>query len=149
MTQTFNLKGTKSSNNVGFEPIPDGVYPAKVIGSELATAQSSGNPMIKITLQITSGDFAKRLIWDNLVWTESSVWKIKSISEAAQIPSNTSDKATIEEVASELLDTHVDILVETKTQNNGSQQNVVKRYIQQEVTAPQAPQTAKKPVYLR
>ncbi len=143
MSERFNFKDAKTTGSGDFEPLPDGVYPAKITGAELTTAQSSGNPMIKLTLQISSGEYAKRLVWDNLVWTQAAFWKIKNIAEATNIPSNQAADAGIEEVADELLNMNVDILLESKTNSNGKLQNVVKKYLPQEQTAPVVSNKAK------
>ena len=50
-----------------FEVLPRGTYEAIIEEFEYTTAQSSGNPMLKIVYTITSGEFAERKIFDYLV----------------------------------------------------------------------------------
>ena len=50
-----------------FSPIPDGRYQVIVDKVELATAQSSGNPMLKWTLRILGPAYRDRLLWKNSV----------------------------------------------------------------------------------
>lgn len=50
-----------------FSPIPDGRYQVIVDKVELATAQSSGNPMLKWTLRVLGPTYRDRLLWKNSV----------------------------------------------------------------------------------
>jgi len=59
-----------------FEPIPEGTYLARIISAEPKTS-SSGNPMVEVVWEIQEGEFTGRKIWDYLVLTENSYWKVK------------------------------------------------------------------------
>jgi hypothetical protein len=63
-SMTFNLTDVEEPS---FEALPRGTYPAIVEEFEFTTAQSSGNPMIKVVYQITEGEFAERKLFDYLV----------------------------------------------------------------------------------
>ena len=56
------IKGAKQ----GFEPLPPTTYDVVVKNAEGKQA-STGSPMVKITLEVTSGPYAGRLVWTNLV----------------------------------------------------------------------------------
>lgn len=59
---TFNPDEFPSDD---FDPIPDGWYPAQIIDSEIKDT-ASGGQMLKLSGEITDGDFSGRLFWDNL-----------------------------------------------------------------------------------
>lgn len=48
-----------------FEPMPAGDYVCQVIESEVVQTKSGGD-MLKLTLEVTEGQFANRRVWDNL-----------------------------------------------------------------------------------
>lgn len=58
---TFDLNECEETS---FEVLPKGTYDAIVEEFELTTSQSSGNPMIKLVFNITTGEFADRKIYD-------------------------------------------------------------------------------------
>jgi hypothetical protein len=76
----FNIEDAKS----GFDPLPGGVYPARVGEAELKTA-STGKPMIEVIWEVTEGEFAGRKVWDNIV--TSVQFKIKQYADLAGIAS--------------------------------------------------------------
>lgn len=57
-------------------PIPDGKYTTIVENVDL-TESSNGNPMLKWTLRITSGEFEGRALWKNAAITGSSLKFVK------------------------------------------------------------------------
>lgn len=57
-------------------PIPDGKYAAIVENVDL-TESSNGNPMLKWTLRITSGEFEGRMLWKNAAITGNSLKFVK------------------------------------------------------------------------
>lgn len=48
-----------------FEPMRDGWYPAQIIDSEITDTRAGGQ-MLKISGEITDGEYGGRLFWDNL-----------------------------------------------------------------------------------
>lgn len=63
-------------------PIPRGVYRVKIDSIDEGTSQSSGNPMLTVVLKLTRGEYKGRQLWDYIVLTESSAWKLRSFLEA-------------------------------------------------------------------
>lgn len=51
--------------------LPEGDYDIKVVNSE-ATRASTGSPMIKLTCDVTSGPFATKRLWTNIVLKSDS-----------------------------------------------------------------------------
>ena len=58
------------------EPIPEGQYVAKIASAELKQS-SKGNDMIELVFEVTEGEYAGRKLWDYLVLTDNSLWKVK------------------------------------------------------------------------
>jgi len=69
-----------------FETLPGGVYNAKISKAEITKAKS-GNNMIKLTLDITEGEYAGRKLFDNLVLIDTCMWKVKNYCEVIGITS--------------------------------------------------------------
>lgn len=61
------VKDAKENGGGGdFSPLPNGVYDLKVLSVDSKTTQS-GKPMLSVKAEVQTGQFAKRLLWDNLV----------------------------------------------------------------------------------
>jgi hypothetical protein len=58
--------------NEGFDVIPAGEYDAVIVGSEVKATSSGEGKMLKLELQILSGQFQNRKLFDNLnLWNKS------------------------------------------------------------------------------
>jgi hypothetical protein len=77
----YNDVDDSKSGYTGEEPTP-GIYPAKVFSAEVKKAQSSGNQMIEVVLEITSGEYKGWRDWHRLVQTPESMWKTKEFTDA-------------------------------------------------------------------
>lgn len=64
------LKEAGDSVNT-FDPIPDGDYELKIIKAEAGTTNNQ-KPKITLTTQVTTGAYANRRIWDDLVISADS-----------------------------------------------------------------------------
>lgn len=65
-----NLGNTFDPNNVAeddrsFDPLPAGDYDCQITDSEMKETRSGGE-MLKLTLEVISGPYANRKVWDNL-----------------------------------------------------------------------------------
>lgn len=120
-----NLKDVKGST---FDPIPEGLYQAVVEKTELTAAKDSGNPMIKVTLKITDGDFKNRLVWDNFVLIENSLWKLKGFFAAAKSDLAESTSVSEQELATAMSGVRVSVYLEPRVGNNGQATSNVKNY---------------------
>ncbi len=79
------------------EEVPDGRYEVNVEKVELTKSQTSGNPMLKWTLRVISGDHEGRLLWknnvlasvDNVKWLKADLKKAGlEIEKASDLPAN-------------------------------------------------------------
>lgn len=61
---TFDAAGVEPAKP--FEPLPAGKYRAQIIESEMVATRSGDGQMLKLTLEITEGPFARRKLWDQL-----------------------------------------------------------------------------------
>ena len=64
------------------EPLEEGEYSATVIKAEEGVSQA-GNPKIDLRWEVTEGEHEGRLIFDNLTFTQKSLWRVKQLFEAA------------------------------------------------------------------
>jgi Protein of unknown function (DUF669) len=129
----LNLKNVKGST---FDPIPEGRYNVVVDKAELTTAKDSGNAMIKTTLKITDGDFKGRLVWDNFVLIDNSLWKLKGFLEAIKSNIAESTSATEQDAATAMVGAHVSVYLEPRVGENGNVSSNVKNYAAIEQLAP-------------
>ena len=124
----FNLKEALKSNN-SFETIVSDRYTVEVQKAEVDTA-STGSKMVKLTLKITDGDFAGRLLWDNLVVTQNTLWKVLGILEAAGSSLVNSADAEPEDIAIALDKAKMSVYVEPNgTTEKGSQKYSLSKYV--------------------
>ena len=59
----FNANDYQSNDAQDFAPIPDGIYPASIIASEMKTTKKGDGKYLELTWQIISGAYANRRIW--------------------------------------------------------------------------------------
>lgn len=78
---------TDPSKAGGFQPIKPGNYECVISKVEVTTAQSSGNPMMKVELTVRNGveqEFKGRKLFDNLAVTEKAMFKFHNLSHALE-----------------------------------------------------------------
>ena len=118
---TVNHDDAGASKKNEFETIAEGKYEAIVKEVEV-TKSKSGNDMIKVTVVIRDDikqPFAKRKVWDYLVVTEKTKWKLNQVAKAIGIENGTK-VATIHEFAKALTYQPVKITVKhEKDEYNG------------------------------
>ncbi len=76
----FDLENVSTSN----DPVPVGTYDARIAECELVTS-STGKPMLKVTWEITDGEFAGRKLFDNVVLTVD--WRVKMYADVVGLES--------------------------------------------------------------
>lgn len=59
-----------------FSPIPNGRYLCEIIGIE-ETSTRNGDAMWKIQLEVSSGEYEGRCLFDNLVFSEKCLGRVK------------------------------------------------------------------------
>lgn len=65
------------------EPLPPGTYNCTIVHAEPTTSKSGGNPMIKIRWRVDDdGEFKGRNIFDNLVFSQNALWRVRQVLEA-------------------------------------------------------------------
>jgi hypothetical protein len=70
-----------------FPVIPGGTYLGELVKVELVNAKSSGKPMLKTQWKIIDGEYAGRIVFDNVPLHVS--FRVKQYAEAAGIQSGT------------------------------------------------------------
>lgn len=64
--EDFNPDAITDDRPSTFDPLPDGVYTAQVIESDLVAAKTGNGQRLALTYEIVEGPFARRRIWDSL-----------------------------------------------------------------------------------
>lgn len=121
--QTYDFSAEKSSN---FQSLPEDWYKVKATEPKVTTS-TSGNPMITIAWQVTEGDYENRKVFDNLVFSTNSLWKIKKVLEAVKSPL-ANQSARIQDVAEALKDQELRIYLLPDVKQDGSPTNKIKNY---------------------
>ncbi|CAB4142492.1 Protein of unknown function DUF669 [uncultured Caudovirales phage] len=100
-----NHNDAGSNQNKGeFPTIDEGTYEG-IIKEVEVTQSKSGNDMIKVTVVIRDDvkqQFAKRKVWDYLVVTEKTKWKLNQVAKAIGMADG-AKVATIQEFAKSIL----------------------------------------------
>jgi len=65
------------SNVKGLEPIPVGAYTASITSAERKTSQA-GNEMINLQWKVSGGKYDGRIVFDSMVFTEKTLWRVKA-----------------------------------------------------------------------
>jgi len=99
VAKSFNMSEVQGGGT--FEPLPRNRYNVKSIEAERATS-GSGNEMLKVTFEIFGEHYEGRKLWDNFVWSETSMWKTKSALEAGESALAEDVNLTIERLEAEL-----------------------------------------------
>jgi len=122
----FNLKDVQTKGG-GFTPLPVGVYNLRIEKVDIKKSKSN-NDMINLQLVVTDGQYAGRYVFDQLAFTESSLWKIKTMLEVVGSKLVDSDNVEVKEIATELLYKPVAAYVEIVSDGKGGQTNQPKQY---------------------
>jgi hypothetical protein len=69
-------------------PIPKGVYKMKILEIEDGTSKKDDRPMYTVELEVISGEFKGRRLWDYIKYEDdTSQWKLGQLLEALQVAS--------------------------------------------------------------
>lgn len=83
----YNVKGVEAGQDFD-TPIPVNVYKARIVECVEGQSKSSGNDMLTVTLEIATGDWKGRKLWDYIVLNDASAWKLRQFLEAVGIVGN-------------------------------------------------------------
>lgn len=110
------------ANDAGFAALPEDTYTASV-KSAMADKASTGSPMIKITFEVTTGPYATRLVWTNVVLKTDSpgamrfaMRKLRALG--IDVAWLASENPPLEQVASKIVGAEVQIKVTQRTFND-------------------------------
>lgn len=70
-----------SAKEEGFGLVPEGTYEAR-IKTAVEKQSQAGNDMWEISLQIVSGEFAGRIIYDRLVFSPKAISRVRQFCDA-------------------------------------------------------------------
>lgn len=120
----YNLKDAGGSS---FSPLPTNRYTLKVEKAEVATS-ANGNEVIRLQFSVCDGDHKGRFCFDNLVFTDNSLWKVRTLLE--KVGSDLIGKTDVSpaQVATALMGKQLSVYVEKGFNNKGSEINTLKEY---------------------
>lgn len=98
---SFFTTNHEEAKGGAFEPITPGEYEVIITKTEVTKAKTSGNPMIKVQATIRDDvgqDFQKRILFDNIVFADNTIWKGQQVLKAVEIEDGT-EINSIEEFA--------------------------------------------------
>lgn len=82
----LNFADTAEPKDDGFELLPNGKYHCQITSMEMTETtggKAPGTPMVKCEYTVVGGEkYENRKIWDNLVLSDESLWKTKSLLKA-------------------------------------------------------------------
>ncbi len=135
----------EAANDNVSKPAPDGEYEI-VVSSAEATTASTGSPMIKVTVDITSGPFKGKRVWDNIVLNSNSPVAMRiSLQNLAALGVNREWIASTNPSIAQLVDAingaEAIAILGTKTWND-EPRNEVKKYKPNTGTVPAPPTIA-------
>jgi len=89
MGQRINLAGIEDKD---FSALPSGKYLVAVTGGEWREVSATGNakpenvgkPMLNIEMTVQDGEYQGRKCWTNLLFAESTAWRIKQFALATE-----------------------------------------------------------------
>lgn len=110
------------SNVPSRDPLPEGVYPARVAKVDSVISKSSGNSMLKIEFDILDEDYTGRKVWGNYVLTESCLWKVMELFKALGL----SCDAVVELDTEELIGLECNLKI-AQREYDGQIQNEIKK----------------------
>jgi len=110
-----------------FEAVPVGTYEAVIEGCEFKHSQNSGAPMWSLKTQITEGDYAGRVVFDNISFSEKALpYTKKTLATIA--PELLAGPFNPEEAAAEMQGKQVKY--QTKMEEyQGEKQTRIKKYL--------------------
>lgn len=103
------------------DTLPEGDYRARLISAEATVAQSSGNPMVTCTYQVTApAEHRGAQLRDYVAFTENSLWKIAQTAKALRVALTAGEDVECDQFADLLFDAsrkgvEVMVCVEHKT----------------------------------
>lgn len=82
------------------DTLPEGDYRARLISAEATVAQSSGNPMVTCTYQVTApAEHRGAELKDYVAFTERTWWKIDQTAKALRVPLTAGDDVECDQFA--------------------------------------------------
>lgn len=118
----------EQENDPGFAPLPAGPYEAFVKEAH-ADRASTGSQMIKLTFEISSGPYATRYVWTNIVFKTDSPGSMRFAMRKLRalgidVAWLAAENPPLEQVASKLVGAHAAIKVNQREWNDTIQNDV-------------------------
>lgn len=102
----------------GIEPVPVDTYLA-TIQTATEGESNTGNPKIDLQWKIESGQYAGRIIFDTLAFTQNSMFRVKNTLIGLGFPKNFKGAVEASELVGKTAMITVDIQTSTQLDDNG------------------------------
>jgi hypothetical protein len=123
----YNIQQEKKASTI-MESVPEGRYNV-TIDDATVTTTSTNKEMIKLTLSITDGKFAKRKLWHNLILEGKSfrfvIDVLKAYDSALLLRT---DEVEADEIAKDMIGKQVSVYTMPKLTNQGNPANDVSQF---------------------
>lgn len=106
------------ANVKGLEPIPPDTYMATIVKAE-AGVSNAGNEKVDLQWKIDGGDYDGRIVFDSLVFTENSLFRVKNTLLGLGFPKDFKGDIDPESLVGEAAEIVVDIQPGNGTDENG------------------------------
>lgn len=79
----YDVSDVEPGQQIDFDiPIPKGAYRMMIADVTEGESQSSGNPMLTVEYEVSTGEHKGRKVWDYIVLTDSQAWKMEQFISA-------------------------------------------------------------------
>lgn len=111
-----------------FPLMPRGKYNCMVDSVEYKLSNANDNPMWAMRLSVQEGEFAKRVLFTNVVFTENSLFRVKQTLEALGVSHLLKSKfdASSDEVIDELVGLECTVVLDHRMWEGKKRENVKK-----------------------
>lgn len=75
-------EAAESAESMSFDPIPDGVYTAKLTEVDDSVAPGPAGPQWKLTWEVTDEEYKGRKLFERMSLSKAAAFKVKEIYEA-------------------------------------------------------------------
>ncbi|MBT9151366.1 MAG: hypothetical protein DDT40_01559 [candidate division WS2 bacterium] len=71
-----------------FDPIPDGLYPVRLDEWSMDRTKRDNMPLLRLRFVVTEGDYAGRMLFDQVKVAEDGIWRACTILAALDVAHN-------------------------------------------------------------
>lgn len=107
-----------------YPPLPDGEYMVKLESLDEITTKDKGDEMWRLKWKVVGSNYDGRVLWDNLVFSETGFWRVKMLSSRIGLDTSKKSDLTPDMILGKLV--NVDIC---EDEYKGKKGNKIREYI--------------------